>query len=136
MVKPTYLYKVIVYKSRGELFLSKVHTFWEGHKILQNLYDTFVLCQVTLEISQNFDFCGLLRIYELYKKVRFGLVLGLLAEQFSVHEFLSSIFSNKVEVFSGKTSKILRNLCFRINSRFSWKASKIWQNLQPSFDIT
>ena len=44
MAKPTYFYKVNVYKSRGELFLST------------------------------------------YKKVNFGLVLGLLAGQFRVHE--------------------------------------------------
>ena len=37
---------------------SKVHIFWEGHKILGNLHLTFVLCTVPVksmvEISQNF----------------------------------------------------------------------------------
>ena len=40
--------------------LSKVHIFWEGYKILQNLHLTFVLC------SGDFTkFCGLLRQHEL-----------------------------------------------------------------------
>ena len=36
---------------------SKVHIFWEGHKILWNLHLTFVLCsasQKKVKISQNF----------------------------------------------------------------------------------
>ena len=37
----------------------KVHIFWEGHKILRNLYIGQIYCG-DLE-----NFCGLLRIYEL-----------------------------------------------------------------------
>ena len=44
----------------------KVHTFWEDHKILRNLYQLFVLCTASQIIGGNFaKFCGLLRIYEL-----------------------------------------------------------------------
>ena len=135
MTTPTYLYKVIVYKSRGELFLIKVYIFCEGHNILRNLHRTFVLCASQFYIEDFEKFCGLIRIYELYKKVRFGLVLGLLAGQCRILEFLVPYFQIKLR-FPGKTSKIWWNLCFWKNSRYSWKASKIWRNLQPSFDIT
>ena len=48
-------------------FVAKVHTFWEGHKILQNLHQKFALCCVSQIYSGYFaKFCGLLRIYELY----------------------------------------------------------------------
>ena len=47
--------------------LSKVHIFWEGHKILRNLHQLFVLCSASQIIGGDFaKFCGLLRIYELY----------------------------------------------------------------------
>ena len=47
----------------------KVHIFWEGHIILQNLHQLFVLCTATQIIGGDFaKFCGLLRIYELYYK--------------------------------------------------------------------
>ena len=40
----------------------------EGHKILQNLHQLFVLCIASQIIGGDFaKFCGLLRIYELYK---------------------------------------------------------------------
>ena len=42
--------------SLGIIYI-KVHIFWEGHKILQNLHLTFVLCSVVkskVKISQNF----------------------------------------------------------------------------------
>ena len=32
---------------RRPLQVSKVHIFWEGHKILQNLHFTFVLCSAS-----------------------------------------------------------------------------------------
>ena len=38
----------------------------EGHKILRNLHQIFVLCTVSQIIGGDFaKFCGLLRIYEL-----------------------------------------------------------------------
>ena len=44
----------------------KVHIFWEGHKILRNLQQLFVLCTASQIIGGDFaKFCGLLRIYEL-----------------------------------------------------------------------
>ena len=44
----------------------KVQTFWEGHKILQNLHRRFVLCSASQIYGEDFaNFCGLLRIYEL-----------------------------------------------------------------------
>ena len=53
----------------GTLKLSiKVQIFWEGYKILQNLHLTFVLCSASQKQGEDFaKFCGLLRIYELYK---------------------------------------------------------------------
>ena len=46
---------------------SKVHIFWEGHKILQNLHLLFILCNASQIIGGDFaKICGLLRIYELY----------------------------------------------------------------------
>ena len=45
---------------------SKVHIFWEGYKILQNLHRRFVLCSNGQIYGGDFaKFCGLLRIYEL-----------------------------------------------------------------------
>ena len=47
--------------------IGKVHIFWEGHKILQNLHLTFVLCSASQKYVKDFaKFCGYLRIYELY----------------------------------------------------------------------
>ena len=46
---------------------SKVHIFWEGHKILQNLHRSFVLHTASQIIGGDFaKLCGLIRIYELY----------------------------------------------------------------------
>ena len=43
----------------------KVHIFWEGHKILRNLHQLFVLLFSQM-IGGDFEkFCVLLRIYEL-----------------------------------------------------------------------
>ena len=45
----------------------KVHIFWEGHKILQNLHLTFGYSTYSQKLGEDFlKFCGLLRIYELY----------------------------------------------------------------------
>ena len=47
--------------------VSKVHIFWEGHKILRNLHHWFVLWTASQIIGGYFaKFCSLLRIYELY----------------------------------------------------------------------
>ena len=52
---------------RSILYFYKVHIFWEGHKILRNLHQLFVLCTASQIIGGDFaNFCGLLRIYELY----------------------------------------------------------------------
>ena len=46
---------------------SKVHIFWEGHKILWNLHQLFDWQYIGQIIGGDFaKFCGLLRIYELY----------------------------------------------------------------------
>ena len=46
--------------------LIKVHIFLEGHKILRNLHQLFVLCTASQIIGRDFaKFCGLLRMYEL-----------------------------------------------------------------------
>ena len=47
---------------------NKVHIFWEGHQILRNLHQLFILCTASQIMGGDFaKFCGLLRIYELYK---------------------------------------------------------------------
>ena len=44
-------------------FFSKVHIFWEGHKILKNLHRRFVLCSVSqIYVGDLAKMCGLLRI--------------------------------------------------------------------------
>ena len=46
----------------------KVHIFWEGHKVFQNLHQLFDWKYIGQIIGGDFPrFCGLLRIYELYK---------------------------------------------------------------------
>ena len=46
----------------------KVHIFWEGHKILQNIHLTFDCMYCGQKQGEDFaKFCGLLRIYELYR---------------------------------------------------------------------
>ena len=51
---------------QNEMYI-KVHIYWEGHKILRNLQQLFVLCTASQIIGGNFaKFCGLLRIYEVY----------------------------------------------------------------------
>ena len=48
----------------------KVHTFWEGHKMLENIHRRFVLCSASqIYVGDFAKFCGLLRIYELYPKL-------------------------------------------------------------------
>ena len=57
---------VISIKVLERIYL-KVHIFWEGPKILQNLHLRFVLCSNGQIYGGDFaKFCGLLRIYELY----------------------------------------------------------------------
>ena len=47
--------------------VGQVHTFWEDHKILQNLHVTFVLCSASQKQGGDFaKFWSLLRIFELY----------------------------------------------------------------------
>ena len=49
----------------------KVHIFWEGHKILRNLHLTFDCMYCNQKLGEDFaNFCGLLRIYELYVSTR------------------------------------------------------------------
>ena len=56
------IYEIIMF-----LLVFKVHIFWEGHKILRNLHQSFFRCTASQIIGGDFaNFCGLLRIYELY----------------------------------------------------------------------
>ena len=49
------------------IFHDKLHIFWEGHKILQNLQLTFDCMYCSQKLGEDLaKFCGLLRIYELY----------------------------------------------------------------------
>jgi hypothetical protein len=44
----------------------KVHIFWEGHKIMQNLHLTFDCMYCSQKLGEDFaKFCGLIRKYEL-----------------------------------------------------------------------
>ena len=53
-------------KNRSIDFYGKVHIFWEGHKIVQNLHQLFDWQYIGQIISRDFaKLCGLLRIYEL-----------------------------------------------------------------------
>ena len=46
----------------------EVHISWEGHKILRNFHQLFVLCTASQIIGGDFaKFCDFLRIYELYR---------------------------------------------------------------------
>ena len=50
------------------IFVDKVHIFWKGHKILQNPQQLFDWQYIGQIIGGDFaKFCGLPRIYELYK---------------------------------------------------------------------
>ena len=50
----------------------KVHIFWESHKIVRNLHQLFDWQSIGQKIGGNFaKFCGLLRIYELYIRVKY-----------------------------------------------------------------
>ena len=49
------------------IYVFKAHIFWEGHKVLRNLHQLFVLRTASQIIAGDFaKFCGLLRIYEFY----------------------------------------------------------------------
>ena len=66
---------------------SKVHIFWEGHKILQNLHLIFDWHYIGQKEGGDFaKFCGLLKMYELY----FFLVLNFISWAFDIH--ILSIF--------------------------------------------
>ena len=52
--------------SREYFIFKLVHIFWEGHKILRNLQQLFVLCTASQIVDGDFSkFCSLLRIYKL-----------------------------------------------------------------------
>ena len=58
--------KVLEILAKKIWVLSKVHIFWEGHKILQNIQKIFDWQYIGQIIGGDFaKFCGLLRIYEL-----------------------------------------------------------------------
>ena len=53
----------------------KVHIFWEGHKILQNLHRRFDRYNIGQIYGGDFaKNCGLLRIYELYSTFDFSIL--------------------------------------------------------------
>ena len=90
---------------------SKVHIFWEGHKILRNLHRRFVLCSNGQIYGGDFaKFCGLLRIYELYQWRTSGNVnnyIGPLA--FATHSFqtlsrANASTNNNLALIRGPTS--------------------------------
>ena len=60
-------YSLYSYRLEIRDLKDKVHTFWEGHKILRNLHCRFVLCSNGQIYGGDFaNLCGLLRIYEFY----------------------------------------------------------------------
>ena len=51
-------------QSREQFFIKFIYLFWEGHKIMRNRHQLFVLCTASQIIGGDFaNFCGLLRIY-------------------------------------------------------------------------
>ena len=74
----TFLIHVLIYIFRQtDLLWFKVHIFWEGHKILRNLHQLFDWQYIGQIIGGDFaNFCGLLRLYELYQSNIFE-VIGL-----------------------------------------------------------
>ena len=57
----------------GITVCSKVHIFWEGHKILKNFHCNFVRYYIEqINGGDLAKICGLLRIYELYCAVLGG----------------------------------------------------------------
>ena len=78
----------------------KVHTFWEGHKILQNIHRR-------TNLWEDFaKFCGLLRLYELYQyKLLQFCQINLYFWEWSFHVFIAKI-STKSEFLHKKKFKI------------------------------
>ena len=59
--------RLIVLPKSKDLGVSKVHIFWEGHKILRNLQCRFDWHYIEQIYGGDFaKFCGLLRMFELY----------------------------------------------------------------------
>ena len=87
----------------------KVHIFWEGHKILPNLHQLFVLCTASQIIGGDLaKFCGLLRIYELY---RFKVQSSCISHKNNLHG-LGKLFensSNKVGTDKSRCKKPFLN---------------------------
>ena len=67
----------------------KVHIFWEGHKILRNFHLTFDCMYCSQKLGEDFaKFCGLLRIYELYLKIKlFSLICIFFFYLYDIYDF-------------------------------------------------
>ena len=67
--------RLLTSQKKNEAVLNKVHIFSAGHEILRNLHLTFVLCSASQKLGKDLaKFCGLLRIYELYLKLKNSLI--------------------------------------------------------------
>ena len=83
------------YDNIAKFWPCKVHIFWEGHKILQNLHSRFDWQYIGQIYGGDFaKFCGLLRIYELYPKAYFR--LEFLTANFGFVKTMRKIFLNFV----------------------------------------
>ena len=95
------------------LKLKKVHIFWDGHIILQNLHQLFDWQYIGQTIGGDFaKFCGLLRIYKLYLEscqVAIGQFFVIKPDLISNARFLEIKELFKVYIF-WEGHKILRNL--------------------------
>ena len=61
-----------LYSTRTLSIVKFICIFWEGHKVLRNLHQRFLLCRNGQIYDGDFTkFCGLLRMYELYKTTYF-----------------------------------------------------------------
>ena len=71
LTKIKYIYSFFFVAFSCGLGLVKIHLLWEGHKIFQNLHHRFDSYYIGQIYSGDFPkFCGLLRIYELYKHLK------------------------------------------------------------------
>ena len=85
--------------------LFKVHIFWEGHKILQNLHQLFVLCTASQIIGGDFaKFCVLLRINELKIFDATEVVDDRQISQYYQKKSFTSIFAPRLENGKGISS--------------------------------
>ena len=99
------------------LILHKVPIFWEGHNILKNLHLTFVLYSASQKLGEDFaNFCGLLRIYEIYEasyEAPLTRKTRLLFSKLTYVQFLMARFESQWK--SSFKNTFLEKICSKLN---------------------